>query len=664
MSILNTIGQPRSRFMQAKSAAWARRGMSRTVIVIAVVVIIIVAGIAVYAAGLTGGGSTTSSTTSHTSTSTGSGTSSTSTTTTTTPTTTTTSIAQNSLVVEEGLQPDSLDPAVTFQTPGWEVVDQVYQGLLTFNGTSSTSYLPELASNWTMSASGLNYTFSLRHGVTFSNGDPFNAYVQWYSIYRTLVMNQAPAFILSQNLATVSVPAINVTAAVLNSIDYRSPSPANLTYMETPGQSVQVIDQYTIRFNLGWGYNGMAPYNAFLQTLTTPMAMAVDPVVVMANGGVSDGQPNTWMETHAVGTGFYNLQSWVQGQSVKLVKSTSYWASSLPTTELNDAIRPAIIGSVIIYYKTESARIADLQGGTAQIIDAPVTDQNSLKSISGVAVNKLPISFGSAANTYYVYMDPVAFPAFNNTLVREAVAHAIDYNALLHSVVGGQGVQWIGPVPAGFPLYNESISGLSPYAYNPTAAAQELAAAGYQATLPNGTKLNPSGQVFPSTNFLYNPDSTTQKLAAQVIQGELASIGMNLNLAPLATSQWFNVVDLPGDTNTTYPIGINFYTEDYTASIDYVTALTTNYLVGTSAYYNNTVVGWQTNAATSSDPATVTQAFQNITRAMYNSYTDIWLFVPYQLTVNQSNLAGMIPNPAGSGAGYFLFYNTVRYTAG
>lgn len=635
--------------------------MSRSVIVIAIVVMIVVAGIAVYALGSNGGGATTSSTTSHTSTSTGSSTSSTPSASTTT---TTTSVAQNSLVVEEGLQPDSLDPAVTFQTPGWEVVDQVYQGLLTFNGTSSTSFLPELASNWTTSASGLNYTFSLRQGVTFSNGDPFNAYVEWYSIYRTLVMNQAPAFILSQNLAAVSVPTINVTAAVLSSINYASPSPANLTYMETPGQSVQVIDQYTIQFNLGWGYNGMAPYNAFLQTLTTPMAMAVDPAVVAANGGVSDGQPNTWMETHAVGTGFYALQSWVQGQSVKLVKSTSYWAASLPATELNNAIRPAIIGSVIIYYKTESTRIADLQGGSAQIIEAPVTDQNSLMSISGVTVSKLPISFGSAANTYYVYMDPVAFPAFNNTLVREAVAHAIDYNALMHSVIGGQGVQWIGPVPAGFPLYNESISGLSPYAYNPIAAAQELAAAGYQATLPNGTKLNPGGQAFPSTNFLYNPDSTTQKLSAQVIQGDLAAIGMNLNLAPLATSQWFSVVDLPGNSNTTYPIGINFYTEDYTASIDYVTALTSNNLVGTSAYNNATVIGWQTNAATSSDTAVVTQAFQNITRAMYNSYTDIWLFVPYQLTVNQSNLAGMVPNPAGSGAGYFLFYNTVRYTAG
>jgi peptide/nickel transport system substrate-binding protein len=551
---------------------------------------------------------------------------------------------------------------VTFQTPGWEVVDQVYQGLVTFNGTSSTSYVPVLAQNWTVSSSGLNYTFSLRHGVTFSNGDPFNAYVLWFSIYRTLLTNQAPVFILSQNLAPGNGKTFNVTASDLQSINYADPSPQNISFMGRSGQSVQVINPYEVTFNLGYGYNGMAPFNVFLATLTTPLAMAVDPSVVMANGGVVAGQPNTWMETNAIGTGFYTLQSWVQGQSVTLVKNANYWASSLAPSQLNYAIQPAILNTIIIYYKATSARIADLQGGTAQIIEAPVANYGTLRSMAGVSATTLPVIFGSAADSYYVYMDPLAFPAFNNTLVRQAVAEAIDYSTLLRVVLNNFGTQWIGPVPPGFPLYNESISGLSPYSYNPVAAAQHLAQAGYQSTLPNGTKLNPSGAVFPSTDFLYNPDSPTQTQAAQIIQGDLASIGMNLNLSPVATAQYFSITAAPGNTNTTYPIGIDFYTEDYTASIDYVNALTAANLVGTSGYSNSTVLGWETTAATAPDTATVTQAFQNITRAMYNSYTDVWLFVPYQLAVNQNNVVGMIPNPAGSGAGYFLYYNGVHYS--
>ena len=44
------------------------------------------------------------------------------------------------------------------------------------NETSANEFLPGLASNWTISASGTTYTFNLRNNVTFSNGDPFNAY--------------------------------------------------------------------------------------------------------------------------------------------------------------------------------------------------------------------------------------------------------------------------------------------------------------------------------------------------------------------------------------------------------------------------------------------------------------------------------------------------------
>jgi peptide/nickel transport system substrate-binding protein len=631
------------------SGRWSR-GVSRTVATILIVGVLVVAAVGVYASGLFGQSKSTSSSSTRTSTSTSS-------------TSSSTVAVRNSLVVEEALQPDSLDPTVTFQTPGWEIVDQVYQGLLTFNGTTSTSYVPVLALNWNVSKSALNYTFSLRHGVTFSNGDPFNAYVLWFSVYRTLILNQAPAFILSQNLAPGNGRTFNVTAAALQSMNYFNPSAQNVSYMGKPGQSVQVIDRYTIRFNLGYGTNGMAPFNAFLQTLTTPMAMAVDPAVVMANGGVVAGQPNTWMVTSMVGTGFYKLQSWIQGQSVTLVKDPNYWGNSLSASQLNYAIQPAVLNTVIIYYKATSARIADLQAGTAQIIEAPATNLNSLKSMAGVTATTLPLTFGSAANVFYVYMNPLSFSAFSNTFVRQAVVEAIDYSTLVRVVLGNQGIQWIGPVPPGFPLYNETTAGLSPYSYNPTAAALHLAQAGYQSTLPDGTKLNPKGAAFPTTNFLYNPDSTVQTQAAQVIQGDLAAIGMKLTLAPVATSQYFAITSSPGNTNTTYPIGIDFFTEDYTATIDYVSYFVTSNFIGTSAYSNSTVTAWETTAATAQDTATVVKALQNITRSMYFSYTDVWLFVPSQLAVNQNNVAGMIPNPAGSGAGYFLFYNVVHYSS-
>ena len=557
-----------------------------------------------------------------------------------------------------------MDPAVTYITSGWEIVEQVYQGLLAPSGTSYTTYIGVLAENWTVSSDGMTYTFSLRPEVTFSNGDPFNAYVMWFSMYRTLVINQAPAWILGQNLATTNGAGFNITDSILNSINYTSPSPKDLSYMTYANQSIQAVSPNQLIIHLGYGYNGNAPYSAFLATLITPMAMAVDPNVVEANGGVVAGQPNNYLETHALGTSFYELQSWIQGQSITLTKNQNYWGTNLSASESNYAIQPAILNTISFYYKASSAMIADLESNTAQMIDVSSTQYSVLKQAAGITTTILPTVFGSSESIVFVYMDPYAFPPFQDRRVREAISYAIDYKSIIHSVLDDLGTQWIGPVPPGFPYYNESTTGLQPYQFDPTKAASLLAQAGYKSTLPNGTTLNSGGKSFPSVNFLYDADNSPQSQSAQIISSELQAVGITITLSPLTFKQYANVISSSGNVNSTaYPFGISYYSEDYTASIDYVSALTTTGQIGFSGFSNQTVTGWETSAATALDQNTIIQNFQQITQAMYYDYTDIWLYVPYFMAANRNNIVGMIPNPAGSGMGYFMFYNTVQYSS-
>jgi len=646
-----------------------RRAIGRNVIVIVLVVILIVAAAAVYFGTAGPSKSSTSATSSSTgSTSTTASSSTTSSTSTTessstTSTTSSTSSAKTSLVLEEEDQPDTLDPAVTYVTPGWEVVDQVYQGLVTYNGSSITNYEGVLARSWTISSDGMNYTFFLRSGVTFSNGDPFNAYVMWYSVYRTIEMAQAPFWILNQNLAAGNGRTFNVTDAMLNSMNYFTPSAANLSVMMNPEQSVQVINATEIQFNLGYGTNGAAPYSQFLATLETPMAMAVDPAFVASNGGVAAGKPNGALTTTTMGTGFYELQSWIPGQSVSLVKNPNYWGNKLPASELNNAIAPAILNNIIIYFKPSAASIADLRSGTAQMIFVPVTYYNVTQGLSGVTTSVLGPAYGSAEAVSYLYMDPLAFQPFNNTLVREAISYGIDYGVLIKNVFANHAIQWVGPVPPGFQYYNESTSGLSPYQFNATKAAELLAQAGYVAQLPDGTTLNPTGTAFPSVNFLYDSDSPTDTQAAQIIATNLGSIGIPVSLSALPYKTYSSVIYSPSTNSTSYPMGIGFYSEDYTASIDYVYYFTSDNYIGTSNYADANAIAWTLNASTSFNTATVISDFSHITRSMYGNYTDIWLYVADEMTVNQNGITGMIPNPAGSAAGYFLYFNTVRYTS-
>jgi peptide/nickel transport system substrate-binding protein len=297
------------------------------------------------------------------------------------------------------------------------------------------------------------------------------------------------------------------------------------------------------------------------------------------------------------------------------------------------------------------------------MIIAPSTQYNVLSQAPGITTKILPIVFGSSESVLSVYMDKYAFPPFQDVRVREAISYAIDYKSIIHSAYDDMATQWIGPVPPGFPEYNESIAGLQPYQYDASMAASLLAQAGYKSTLPNGTTLNPSGKTFPAVNFLYDADNPPQTQTAQIISSELQAVGITISLTPLTFKQYANVIYSTTANSTAYPFGISYYSEDYTAAIDYVTDMTTSGQVGYSGFMNSTVAGWTLSAANATSESGVIQNFQQITRAMYYDYTNIWLFVPYFMAANRSNIVGMIPNPAGSGMGYFMFYNSIHYSS-
>lgn len=628
-----------------------RSGIGRTAAVGGVIILIGLAAIAAYVAVNTGGSQSSSVSNTSSSISTSG------------PSTT---LSQSSLVVEEGQQPDTVDPAADFTTAGNEVTFNVYQGLVAPLLSSTTQFVGVLAKDWTPSTDGMNWTFRLRHGVTFSNGDQFNAYVMWYSLYRSMVMDQVSSFILSQNFGTTTGAGFNVTDTTLNSMDYANPSAANLSIMEAPNQSFQVLSSDSIELHLGYGYNGNVTYSAFLVTLTAPISFAVDPKVVLANGGVVAEEANTWMSTHALGTGFYLLDSWAQGQDIKLVKNPAYWGNAYTETPLNYAIQPAILNNIIIYFKPTSTRIIDLKSGFAQMIGAPditeAADLSALRQTPNVNVTVYPIQYGSALASYFLFMNPFIVPAFSDSLVRQAVSYAIDYDGIINNVFHGLAQQWVGPVPPGYPLYNETVSGQPPYSYNATKAAVLLAQAGYRSTLPDGSILNPAGPAFPTLDFVYSPDSTSENEVAPIIQSELKAIGINVNLSPLTFPQYTAYLFAPTDTSQTDGFGISYWSEDYPASQDYVTGIAASNYTGAPTYFLN-LTDWSATADSSLDSATVLSAFRNITTTMGANYVDIWLYVPRFIAVNYNNVAGMVPNLDGPCAGYFMYYNTVHYTS-
>ena len=78
-------------------------------------------------------------------------------------------------VLHRGLsgEPATLDPAEAADTFSYEVMDDLYEGLTT--ESPSGAVIPGVASSWTVSASGTQYTFQLRPDAQWSNGNPVRA---------------------------------------------------------------------------------------------------------------------------------------------------------------------------------------------------------------------------------------------------------------------------------------------------------------------------------------------------------------------------------------------------------------------------------------------------------------------------------------------------------
>ncbi len=593
----------------------------------------------------------------------------------------------NPLIIDQSEIPDSLDPGETFSTPGWAAVQQVYEGLVNYNGSSATTFVGVLAQNWTNSSSDLQWNFTLRTGVTFTNGDPYNAYVQWYSFYRSLLLAGGPQFILEENFYSTDFNAsnplnfysnlTNITAANttlvndLNTWNFDNPTPSEIAMMEMPNQSFQVLNASAIELNVGYGYlssvvNGTlypSPYTYLLASISAPNSYAVDPNVVDANGGVTIGAPNDWMASNMVGTGQYVLSYYngLPGGGYSLTPNPTFWGKTIgPTEPWNNMIQPANTTIDVVFQDSVDITTNDLRTGYAAMASfayiGPAT-VHVLQGDSCLVVQELPTIYGSTSGSWWIYMNQNTFP-FNNLSVRAAVAHAVDYQQIIQQAFGGYATQWVGPVPPSYPYYDPQ--NLTPYQYNLTLAKEEIQDSPCANNACAGLTLK----------YAYLDTGIDWFETAQFLASDLKAIGLNILPTPISlddlySEQALNSVgvctSLTNANGGPFPLGQEFYTSDYVSPDDW----TQNDAVNTgsanmcmSMYNNATVNGLVYAAASTAVPANLTADYTNMTSLMYQNYTDVWLVVPTAFAVYSTDMHGIIENPMGSAEPFAMLFDT------
>jgi peptide/nickel transport system substrate-binding protein len=186
-----------------------------------------------------------------------------------------------------------LDPDVFYQPEGLLIMTSAYQGLLRYT-PGSTKIEGLLATKWTVSPDGLTYTFTLRPGVKFADGTPFDSAAAKASFQRRIDMAAGPSYML-----------------------------AELKDMQTPDPLTFVVDL-------------KKPVAPFLDYLASPYGPLMTSPTAVSQHASGDDHAAGWLASHSAGTGPYELSEAVTASHYTLSANTNYWggAPQITTVQL------------------------------------------------------------------------------------------------------------------------------------------------------------------------------------------------------------------------------------------------------------------------------------------------------------------------------------------
>jgi len=361
-----------------------------------------------------------------------------------------------SLVVCQPAEPPGLDPtANTAAAIDRVVFSNIYEGLVKVKRTGE--FVPGLATAWTVSPDGKVYTFTLRKGVTFHNGEAFNAQTAKWNLERNAAettKNAHPEFF--RGIAKIETPDAYKLVVTLKDVD------ALFIAHMAEGDAV------------------MLPMKGYENAASEP-----------------------------VGTGPFKFVTWVRGDRVEMVRNEKYWNPALPYL---DKVTFKFIGDA-------SAQIAALKAGDIDVIGYIAAPEQASEMAKD---QRFKVFAGTTTGEVIMSTNNKKKP-FDNKLVRQAIAYAIDRKTVVELVMFGYGTPIGSHWSPSTPYYKDLTAR---FAYNPKKAKELLAKAGY----PNG---------FEATIKLPAIYSCSRR-AGEVIADMLGQVGIKLKIEVVEWGYWLD----------------------------------------------------------------------------------------------------------------------------
>ncbi len=372
-------------------------------------------------------------------------------------------------------EPSQLDAFAATTVNDQAVVAQIYETLVILG--QGMQIHPGLATSWTLSPDAQRVRFNLREGVSFHNGDPFDA--------------QAVKAHFDRMKGDVSGSQTALIAA---------------NYEDSA-----VIDDYTVELVFG------APVPDILIDLAAPGAAITNAAAVAALGEDAGQQP--------IGTGPFIFEEWVEGSHISLVRNPDWtWGefSFYGTTGPARAER-----LIFRFIPDDQTRTAALSTGEIQFLDlVPFQNIAPLEELDGITVEGFSLPGLPQVN----YISPAISPT-SDIRVRKAILHAVDQEEIVKLVFFGKAPRAYGPLSSDFAEYDPIVE--TYYPYDPDLSAQLLDEAGW--TLGDGGIRSKNGETLRARiieNRSWNPWVT-------LLQDQLRRIGFDAEVITLEGGGYF-----------------------------------------------------------------------------------------------------------------------------
>jgi peptide/nickel transport system substrate-binding protein len=283
-----------------------------------------------------------------------------------------------------------MDPANAYDFHTWEIFYNIYQGLLRYP-PGKTNLVPGLAESYDISADGKEYTFKLRKGLKFTDGSPFDASAVKWSIDRVIALAGDPSWLVTDFVA-----------------------------------GVEVVDTYRVKFIL------KNPVAYFPSLVASVPYYPVNPNIYPVDKIVRD--PSELKGGKLVGLGPYKVVSFKRDQEI-VMEANPYYYGEKPK---NDQV-------VIRYFADATTMRLAIEKGELDFAFKTLnpSDINDLEKSTKIQTIK-------AQGPYIRYMCFLCdTPPFNDKVLRQAVAAAINRPPLLDKVFLGQNAPLYSMVPMG-----------------------------------------------------------------------------------------------------------------------------------------------------------------------------------------------------------------------